>query len=121
MVTIKNAPEVAATTDRSTYEIIQPYSTTRIYEMTRERLNDLISLADAVNNTVDCAVSLRIGKYDVQVLISMFWCDEYMFFSTSTHLTPNYNEVYEDQNLEKAEAFLRSLYRMGQVYKGVRP
>ena len=81
--------------------------------MTTERIMQIINLADECNSKLYVGITYSHSKWSDDIHISMFYTaskdrpSEYRVFSTF-YIGPE-DEVKNDTNLEKAEAFMRML------------
>lgn len=90
--------------------------------MTKERLFYLIHLVDSLNHEVDVAASISHEKFDDSIHITIFYGGEVVshVFYVNSHSKSTWEVTYGDNDLIKAEAFMRALLRSAQYNPSMR-
>ena len=89
--------------------------------MTDLRFLQLKSLVDECTKKVNCVASIRHDVYEDNIFISLFWNDEYRSFTArNSNCLNSYNSTEDDDNMTKAETFIRMLMRSAQFNKELR-
>lgn len=119
----KNALPVAATTRQDGNEkFIHTDHTTFACGLSIGRIEELMTLVDLFNQQFNGLVSMELCKNAANIHVTMCHAHKgnYKFFSTEDLNQPDSRFVYNDTNLEKAEAFLRMLIRSADYCKAMR-
>ena len=119
----KNALPVAATTRQDGNEkFIHTDHTTFACGLSIGRIAELMELIDLFNQQFHGLVSMELCKNAANIHVTMCHAHKgnYKFFSTEDLNQPDSRFVYNDTNLEKAEAFLRMLIRSADYCKAMR-
>lgn len=88
--------------------------------MTDLRFLQLKALVDECSCKVNCLASLEHSVNEDNIFISMFWTDEYHGFTTNKNHENRYNSTQDDDDMTKAETFIRMLMRSADFYEGMR-
>jgi hypothetical protein len=80
--------------------------------MTDLRFLQLKALVDECTSKVNCVASIQHSVCEDNIFISIFWADEYHSFTArDTYHVGGYNSTADDNDMTKAEAFMRLLMR----------
>lgn len=122
-MTHENALPVAATTRQDGNENNhQVNDITFACGLSIGRIEELMTLVDLFNQQFNGLVSMELCKNAANIHVTMCHAHKgnYKFFSTEDLNQPDSRFVYNDTNLEKAEAFLRMLIRSADYCKAMR-